>query len=64
MYGDAITSAYDELWQIDVPAVQVTDTQQDVSNEQTLPEKITLEGFRSSSTSLFTHTVVCSVHTV
>ena len=58
MYGRAIgATAYDYMWKIACPNVQVTDDVRDVANENALPEKITCEAFRSGSSAIVTHTV-------
>jgi hypothetical protein len=65
MFGDPIgATAFDERWKINVPAMQVTDDNRDVSTANTLPEKITLMGLRSGTTNIFDMTVDCGVATI
>lgn len=61
MYGDPIgASGYDERWLISAPNCQISDDVRDVTSENTLPEKITVEAFRSGATSMYTETIVCT----
>src|SRR5574340_23671 len=61
MQGDLIgATAHRETWEIDLDHVMVSDATRDVSNDNTLPEKIGLEAFTDGTDPIIEHLVTCT----
>ena len=60
-FGDPITgSAYDEEWKITASNCQLSEVTRDITNEDTLPEKIEVEAFRSGATPIYPESITCT----